>query len=488
MGEAPPERGARPSAAPNIGSAAADEASAPAEAVAPVEPELGESLVPEIEHDAPPTVADIAVAPVEGDWAMFRGNGSRSGVRDAPAITSPRILWSARVGIQGYAATPVLTADAIYVASQGEAHDSGVSADERDGVMRLDPSNGAVVWRVAMQRDVNSVALYEDTLVVGTDSGALYALDPATGDVRWQQNTECNVYQSPAYANGHLYFPRRRGLGRLNLQTGVPAGGSLGECTNNERGVGSVASDGTVFMASEKRLLETFTGADIQWNVRPVPDQIGSIGTWSPPLLTESLALVTVHEWSFGPYVDRASLRPAVFAFWRDNGQLAWTIDVNSRARATPSTSTQTPFLRAMPWVDGERVWFTPTNRGEIAWFDPTNGQYGGAIELPDCRSRQFSSIVGVPGTGYLARHDGVLYAFNTTGEPALQWSLSLGQHGDTGGRTTHDPIGAGCEATPRDSTALFSTPSIGADGTLYVGSGDGYIYAIGQNTDAGNQ
>lgn len=489
MGEAPPERGARPAPSTAEASGQPAEASAPDSLPEPEQAELGDSLVPEITHEDPPTAADLAVASVEGDWAMYRGNSSRSGLRDAPAITAPRILWSARVGIQGYASTPVVTSDAIFLASQGDEHNSGVGVDERDSVMRLDPSNGAVVWRVSMQRDVNSVALYEDTLVVGLDSGAVYALDPASGEVRWQFNTECNVYHSPAYADGHLYFPRRRGLGRVNLATGAPERASLGDCSNNERGAGSVGDEESpvVYLTTGSRLLETFTGADERWSVRPVPAQIGDIGTWTPPLLTESLALVAVHDWSFGPYQDRASLRPAVFGFWRDNGQLAWTIDVNSRARSVPSTSTQTPFLRSMPWVDGGRVWFTPTNRGEIAWFDGTTGQYGGGIELPDCRSRQFASIVGVPGTGYLARHDGVLYAFSTGESPALLWSLSIGQHGDIGGQNTHDPIGAGCEATPRDSTALFATPAIGADGTLYVGSGDGYLYAIGQADAAPN-
>lgn len=480
MGDAPPQVELRDrsqrAAVAGSGAAAADEASA---AVEP-EPMLGESMVEEVRHDAPPTAADFEVVAVDGAWSTFRGNLTRSGLRQAPAITAPMIRWSARVGIQGYANTPVVTEDAIFVASQGDTHDSGEGTDEREGVYRLDPATGGVVWEVRTARDANGIALYGDTLLVGTDGGMLYALDAATGATRWQYNVECNVFHAPLVDNGQVLLPRRDSTARLDFATGAPLGAGLGRCRNGERGIGS-AADGSVFMASDYRLIEHFRGEQAVWAVHPVPAAIGDIGAWTPPLLTRNMALVSVHDWSFGPVTPESVLRPAIFAFWKDNAQLAWTIDVNPIAQNVPTSSTQTPFLRAMPWIDGGRLWFTPNNRGELVWFDVTTGQPGGAIALPDCRQRQFSSIVGVPGTGYLSRHDGVLYAFSTGDAPAILWSLSIGNHGATGGTTTHDPLPGGCQATPRDGTGLFATPAIGPDGTLYVGSGDGYLYAIAQ-------
>jgi outer membrane protein assembly factor BamB len=64
----------------------------------------------------------------------------------------------------------------------------------------------------------------------------------------------------------------------------------------------------------------------------------------------------------------------------------------------------------------------------------------------------------------------------------AIEWSLSVGLHAAAGGRSTHFVAPAGCSPEPADGTALFAPPALGADGTLYVGSGDGWLYAI---TDA---
>ena len=98
---------------------------------------------PVIVHDEPPTLDAFAVEAVTGDWVTFRGASHRSGYRDVRSIASPRVRWAASVGVQGYANSPIVTGDAIYVASQGEHHNM---ADPRDGVYKLDPATGAVQW------------------------------------------------------------------------------------------------------------------------------------------------------------------------------------------------------------------------------------------------------------------------------------------------------------------------------------------------------
>ena len=478
QGEPPPELPQRPQEA----SAAADNAG-DAGPAAQQEQDAGPSRPqrPTTVHAELPTADDFAVSPVEGNWAMFRGNNDRSGLRNAAPITQPSVIWSQEIGIQGYANTTIVTEDALYVSSQGTDHDSAAGTDAGDGVLRLDPATGEIRWRFTTQQDANGMTLVGNTLVVGTDGGALIALDREAGTVRWQAETGCNVYHAP-YSDGvNVYLLRRDGVAAWSLEDGQPVG-EVPPCRSSDRGALSGSEDG-IWAAGDHHLLENFNGTTLRWPVDPPDERLGRMQVWSPPLLTRSMALLVANRWPFGEFVSFDATRPAVFAFWRDNGQLAWTADVNEPARTVEAVTEKDAYLRGLPYVEGNRMYFSPTNRGEIAIYDVTNGQRTGGIALPDCRMRQFSSIVGVPGMAYFARHDGVLYGFSTGDQPALAWQLQLGLHGAADGRnsTAYQPVAGGCDVIPEDGTALFSTPAIGANGTLYVNSGDGWLYAIQQ-------
>jgi hypothetical protein len=432
-------------------------------------------------HEAPPQADDFAVQPVTGDWVGFRGAPHRSGLREAPPITRPRIAWSIEVGIQGYTNAPIVTRDAIYVSSQGRIHASPPDQDPADGVYRIDPATGAVVWRLPLSRDARGMQLVGDLLVVGTQSGEVYALDAATGRARWRAATGCPVNHPPLFRDGVMIREATEGLARWDLATGQPVG-EVPPCDWNAR-AGFSWDDGPGWWGShDRRQARWWTEDGLQWEVEPGPGFRREYQTWAPPLLTRSMVLVTTGRWPHSANPDENTHRPTILAWWRDNGQRAWALDVDPPARRLPLLGPGTPHARWLPWIEGGRLWYTPSSRPELVWADLATGEEAGRLRLPDCRERQFASIVGVPGMGYLARHDGVLHAFTTGETPALAWSLSLGQHGTAGRTTTHSqaPPG-GCTAEPTDSTALFATPALGEDGTLYVGAGDGWLYAIRQ-------
>lgn len=449
------------------GAAAADEAAEPEP------PEPAGPTAADIVHDTPPTAADFAVPFVEGDWAMVRGGTHRSGLRDVPAIETPRVAWSIEVGIQGYANTPIVTQDAVFVSSQGVTHNS---ADDKDGLYRLNIETGAIEWHAPTPTDANGITLVDGLLITGTDRGQLFAFDPATGEQRWVAEVKCGVFQAPEARDGYVYLLRSEGTIRVRVSDGTVEG-EIDSCRRSERGVVSFPGDRMIQMRDRRPMQAWELDGRLQWEAERPLDNHPGYGRWTYPQQTASMLIETVHRW---PWVSESgtAYRPVAQARWADNGQLAWQIDVNDPAYAYPFPGTETAFLRAQPWVANGRVFWTPTNANTLVAYDVVTGERLAAHEFDDCRCRQFPSIVGTPTMGYLARHDGVVYAFRPD-TLEVAWQLSLGLHGTAGTSDSHSDVTGACSEFPKNGTALFSTPAIAEDGRLYVGSGDGWIYAI---------
>lgn len=436
---------------------------------------------PAFVHDEAPSVSDFATTPVTGSWTVLGGNLQRSGMRDVRPITEPEVVWSIEVGIQGYANTPLVLEDgSVYVSSQGNRWNNRDRdpRDDRNGVYRLDPRTGAILWHVHTEQDANGMALSGDTLVVGTDSGEVLAIDRNEGEVLWRQQLECGVTSAPLIDGDRVVVYRRDRLATLSLATGEVVGEPLGECRNGERGWISVDGD-TWYVSYSRRALEVREDGELLWAIDSPTEEMGGWDGWQPPIVTSSMFVQQYHRWPFGNPSERGSRRPGVVAFWRDNGQVAWAIDVNEPSLTVDDRRLPSDFLRANPWIVGDRMLYTPTNRPEVVAYSVVDGSVVDTLEMPDCRRRQFASMAGTPTMAYLPRHDGVLYGIRP--DPlAIAWRITLGMHGAAGLRETQAPVdGAECGAAPLDSTALFSTPAIGPDGTVYIGAGDGWIYAL---------
>jgi outer membrane protein assembly factor BamB len=75
---------------------------------------------------------------------------------------------------------------------------------EAKGIHGLEPKNQTM----ADQFDVflSSPVMVQNSVYFGSGDGNLYALDAATGDLKWKFKTGDVVHSSPAYADGVLYF------------------------------------------------------------------------------------------------------------------------------------------------------------------------------------------------------------------------------------------------------------------------------------------
>jgi len=428
---------------------------------------------PTFVHEAPPTRENVELKQVDGPWIGLRGNLARTGVRETAEIREPRVIWSIQIGVQGYNNTPIVTHDTIYVSSQGHTYrQTPGDLDDGDGVYALEPATGAIRWHVQTDSDAHGMTLDGDYLFTVTRAGTVYAIDRNRGDVVWARSNNCSLHGAPIVHDGHLHVPNGGGMIRYNRESGEPVG-DVPDCVHGTRDGMSVADD-YIYVAATRQPLEVYRGAQLRWRADGGAIEDNQDG-WQPAVISGDLVFITYRRWRFD---DSRQARPAIVAMWRDNGQIAYVIDLEDPSKATEVSSYPAPFQVTMPWIVGDRVYATPITRGAIVSYDILTGEEVEVIPLPDCRRRQFASLVGTPAVGYFARHDGVLYGFSLQPFRVI-WRIHLGMHALAGTTTTHVHVTGGCSELPTDGTALFSTPAIGPDGTLYVGSGDGWLYAI---------
>ena len=445
------------------------------QALHPELPPAREDLPPA--HADLPTIENFASTFVEGDWTTYRGNQSRSGLRQSPAVETPFIEWNVQVGIQGYANTPIVTSDVVYVSSQGEVHNE---SDDLDGVVALNRADGSLIWRAHTDNDANGIMLSGETLLVGTDSRQLVAFNRNDGARLWTTELACRVNHAPYVHDGWAYLVRHNGFDRINVETG-DLEGSQEECVRSERG--SVSGEGEYMTFTFRNgPSQTFENGEFLWAGLSPEIAMRHFGAWTPALIVGDMLIQANHLWPFYAGDNEVpTRRPSAIARWRDNGQVAWATDLNT-LDGDPSQDRfhGARHLRSLPWISGDRMYWTPTTRDELVAVDLSNGNEVASLAFPDCRRRAFSSIVGTPTIGYFARHDGMLYGFHL--EPfEIAWQINLGSHDELGNVITHNFIEPewGCSSTPMNGNSLFSTPAIAEDGTIFVGSGEGYLYKI---------
>jgi outer membrane protein assembly factor BamB len=107
-------------------------------------------------------------------------------------------------------------------------------------------------------------------------------------------------------------------------------------------------------------------------------------------------------------------------------------------------------------------------------------------LELGTKMFPHYPSPVIARDTLYMARNDGGFYAVHLPTH-TMKWQLYLGDHAQAGYifpdnlRTDEDTKNDWCGDDPVVGQALYATPAIDEDGTIYVGTGDRWLYAIGE-------
>jgi eukaryotic-like serine/threonine-protein kinase len=356
----------------------------------------------------------IAITTLPGATRSSAGPGSSSTPHvsaSSPGANSPGTLrWSRTIG-GPIDSSPVVAGGTVYFVNN-------------DGtVYALDPATGQVRWTYPTGGtfDYTNPVVSGGTLYVGSSSGKEYALDAATGQVRWSYPAG-NIDSSPAVTGGTVY------IGWNTASTGGVY--ALDAATGRVRWSYLIYSfivfsrpsvaGGIVYFADDDGkvyALDAATG-QVRWTY-----PTGGVVMSSPAVA--------------GGTVYVANDNGKVYALDAATGQVRWTYTVGGAFDyATPAVAGGTVYVGS---TSGQ-VYALDAATGQVRWSHPIS--FGLAVSSP--------AVAG--GTVYVGSKDGKVYALNAaTGQ--VRWTYTTGGH-------------------------VYSSPAV-AGGTVYVGSDDGKLYAL---------
>jgi len=411
---------------------------------------------------------------------MFRGNLAHTGVYDAVGVPKfNRIKWKFQTGGQ-VIASPAVTNGAAYIAStDGNLY----SVDLETGAQKWKLALGV--------RATASPALDHGTVYLGTYSGRFYAVDAATGTLKWKFLTEgerrfagkhlhgsepaaesmpdpfdCYL-SSPAVWNGTVYF----GSGDGNIYALEAATGTLkwkfhtGDVVHASPAI----SDGTLFIGSWDSYfyaLDAATGKE-KWRFKTGEDHniYNQVGIQSSAAVMDGVvyfgcrdsnlyalnAVTGQKQWAFNNKGSWVISSPAVQAgkvyFATSDSSMFYVLDAKSGTPVFSLNFKGWP-LFSSPAIAGTML-YIGSNQGKLIAIDLASQKSAWTFETD--ASRQNGPVLTKPD-----------------GTPNYEAAFT---------DNFYDSMVIGVSKMMRVGTVL-SSPVV-VNNVIYVGSTDGFLYAL---------
>lgn len=429
-----------------------------------------EPLVAAPDAPASPPPAPFVCEDEGLDWPMFQREQRRQGTTEAPPLAKPTIAWSKEVGIASWLNNPLIAGGRVYVPSSGQVWNR---PDGSDGLHAFDLQTGQHLWFAPTDDDANGAAYEGCRVFVGSDAGAVKAIDARSGEELWTATVGAKAYTNP-----------------LPLGSIVVVGGALGQAAEGEQaqGVitaldaatgepiwrhtldsavrgGAAADDDRVYITTEDGHLLALALSDgmLKWKAKL--DGQSAYGV--PTLGGEDVFVGFVRDTYYNV--------PAVSAFERDSGSKRWQATNSQGLDGGWGNIRSSPAL-----VDGRLIWGEPYSNRIVA-LDVGEGDVTASIAAGFCTFPHWPSPAVAQHLVYVPRHDGGLYAYDTE-QGGLSWKLYLGdsQHVSAAFPPEHqEGDGNRCQWDPPFGKPIFASPAIAADGTVLIATGDGWLHAL---------
>jgi outer membrane protein assembly factor BamB len=431
------------------------------------------------------TIASTVCAACGGlalaDTFMFRGGPAHLGVYAAPpAEKTPAVRWRFRT--DGHViASPTIANGVVYVGSTDRYF------------YALDAASGALEWKVKTgARIASSAAVVDGTAYFESYDGALYAVDAVTGVQKWKFSTA----GEKRFAASHLH-------GALPVAETMPDPFDfyLSSPVVWQGVVYLGSGDGSVYAVAAKTgaLVWKFATSNVVHASPAIADGILYIGSWDRYFYALDAASGAL-RWKFETGADHdihnqegiqssAVVAGGVVYFGCRDSKL-YALDARTGAPVWRYDNKGNWVIGSPAVADGVLYWAT----SDSGIFHATDAKTGKDRFTLDFKHwPMFSSPAIVGDMIYLGSHIGRLYGINArTG--SLAWTF------ETESSRVHGPAVTNADGTPNyaavtnenfydslvvgvsrmmETGAILSSPAVAADGTIYVGSMDGNVYAL---------
>lgn len=156
-----------------------------------------------------------------GNWPNLLYNVEHTGNADIQLQAPLQLAWTRNLGGNVFMSSPVVGDKTVFVATVDENY------KQRAGVTAMDAASGAVKWKYTTRNSVkNSIAWDGNTVFAQDAEGYLYALDAATGQLRWERKLAMNGYpyleDGLIAKDGKVYAGTGKALGAYDGKDGHP--------------------------------------------------------------------------------------------------------------------------------------------------------------------------------------------------------------------------------------------------------------------------
>jgi outer membrane protein assembly factor BamB len=332
----------------------------------------------------------------------------------------------------------------------------------------------------------------DGTVYIGADDGKVYALDGFTGAIRWATTVQpAGADSTPVLgADGCLYMGAGHSVLAIDASTGAQKWKF--ETAGDVESAPALASDGTLYFGCDDAKVYALdsTNGTLQWYF-PFPD--GSDTDSSPALGLDGTVYI-------------GSDKGMLYALQGQQGYLKWAFQAIGEISGAPVVGTDGAVtLCALSAAKTESLTYAiDAHTGLPNWAVSHASQSAPSVAIGS-DGTVFVSGVGTPSTldGMLVVPRAVVWAHDgVTGVQKWEQWLEPGSVGVTAVSVdgagilyvqTERPLapgGVGKLFALESMTGSIlwdfvtngssnSSPAIGADGTVYVGSDDGKVYAI---------
>jgi outer membrane protein assembly factor BamB len=335
------------------------------------------------------------------DWSSFRGNAQSTGFTVAETGDALVSAWKFKLEDGGFESAAAIVANQVTTAGAQEktVYIAGLTNDVKgklfalnlsDGTQRWEfnsedgflttpvvadgrlylgdmaglffciDADGKKQWTYETEIEINSSAnTYQDLVLFGSQDGALYALDKATGDFKWKHTTDDQIQCSITVANQHVFLA---GCDSMLHVIDVDTGKETGKVKLSSPTISTPAARGdTVFFGNENGTFYSVDAATLKTNWTVTDPRGGNS-------IRSSAAVA-------GGHVVVGARNRKLYSFDPDTGKENWSTTLKNKVDSSPVIVKNRVIAAS---TDG-RLYLLNLADGELLWQKQFNGGFTGS-------------------------------------------------------------------------------------------------------------